>query len=48
MGKKTKVQHQAEYLKYASDLDLFEYAVAFDNDPNDDNIPPDDEGTLSD
>ena len=47
MVKKTKVQHQAEYLKYASDL--FEYAVALDNDPNDDDddIPADDEDSSS-
>jgi hypothetical protein len=45
MVKKTKAQHQAEYLKYASDL--FEYAVALDDDDNDHNIPADDDDSDS-
>jgi hypothetical protein len=45
MAKKTKAQHQAEYLKYANDL--FEYAIALDDDNNDD-IPLDDEDFGSD
>ena len=46
MVKKTKAQHQAEYLKYASNL--FEYAIALDNDDlNDDNISADDEDSDS-
>ncbi|KAF8233233.1 hypothetical protein L208DRAFT_1267524 [Tricholoma matsutake] len=47
MVKKTKVQHQAEYLKYANDI--FEYAVAL-NDNDDDDIPLDGEdfGSTSD
>ena len=41
MVKKTKAQHQAEYLRYASDL--FQYAVALDSDDHDDDdIPLDD------
>ncbi|KAF8219197.1 hypothetical protein L208DRAFT_1342330 [Tricholoma matsutake] len=47
MVKKTKVQHQAEYLKYANNI--FEYAVAL-NDDDDDDIPLDGEdfGSTSD
>jgi hypothetical protein len=45
MVKKTRAQHQAEYLKYANDL--FEYAVALDDD-DDDDIPLDDEDFGSD
>jgi hypothetical protein len=40
MVKKTKAQHQAEYLKYANEL--LEYAIALDDD-DDDDIPLDDE-----
>ena len=44
MVKKTKAQHQAEYLKYANHL--LHYAVALDND--DDDILPDDDDFGSD
>ena len=59
MAKKTKAQHQAEYLKYANDL--LQYAVAptasgrlesLDNDdddilPDDDNLGLDSDNDLS-
>ena len=44
MVKKTKAQHQAEYLKYANHL--LQYAVALDHD--DDDILPDDDDFGSD
>jgi len=34
MVKKTKAQHQSEYLEFAEDL--FQYAVALDNNDDDD------------
>ena len=41
MVKKTKAQHQTEYLEYANNLLL--YAVALDNDPDDDSDIQDDD-----
>ena len=45
MVKKTKAQHQAEYLEYANNL--LPHAVALDNDPDDDSdIQDDDEWMI--